>query len=398
MIRLFIKVLMREREKLQTVARANLLDHRDFSQELEQNRVLDASAIDVWNEMKEKGISLPEELHPGPLPSVYYVVDTGCRIEFLNELYGAGFKAIDGGPNRFLTPLLNLLIRQVWGWSNGGSLVEWFMHKNASLDFSFDWSFPTALFYFAIAHSQSLRGNRTTHTKTFLKDLVPLATSLCDPLLIDSCSCYCSSQGCLPAHKFWSCNLYTKDHQGCLSINKSLLDLNLEIWTQLCRLESSQIKMYYAEICRLEIFDRLGMAHTCCGYVDSEAIRLVTMKTENQSQLREEDVHLVEQLNLLMKNYNRLEIAHKGNFREFWRLWWARVDRILPELTPVERCRSRGLHRSSKDFMTSLRETAKLLSEDRCKIEEIALKENGFDGMKFKDVIDKHFTSLESLW
>lgn len=47
----------------------------------------------------------------------------------------------------------------------------------------------------------------------------------------------------------------------------------LENWVQVCQLEEIHTMLYYQEVGHLEIFDRLDMAHTCCMYTTTRAIK-----------------------------------------------------------------------------------------------------------------------------
>ncbi|KAF2266126.1 hypothetical protein CC78DRAFT_542831 [Lojkania enalia] len=380
--RAIIGALKKCRENLRNIALENLFDKETDGQGLLQESVSDSRAIKVWNELLKRGIPVPKELHPGHFPTIFALVRSICRVEFLDALYDAGFEFVDGEHKSIGTPLLEMLRSKAWEYSNGLNLVRWFINKQANLNFTTDDSFPTILFYFAIV---------------FLKELAPLATSFCDPLRTDGCSCYCSSlKGCLPPHKLWICNPQMKDHKGCMSITKALLNSSLEKWVQLCRLDRAQTTLYYNEMSRVEIFDRLGMAHTCCTYSDRPRISKETMEEVQQGQLRDEDSQLSGQLNLIMEAYEQLRKEYTGNFPDFWAHWWVQVDEILPELSPEERCRCKGLDRLGKDFHTSIRERVKFLSEYRAKVEENALKANGYYGMQFVDVIRLHFADCLS--
>jgi len=395
--RLVIDSLKNRRQRLRSLALATLFDQEIGDSALLQEKVLDEKASDVWNRLIKKGIHVPRELHPGFLPTIFCFVASYSSTKFLDALYETGFESVDGANKSIATPLLILLCREnPWRSRNGYDLVKWFIDRQASLNFTAEWSFPTVLFYFAIAYSKSTR-IPCQRTATFLKALVPPTTSVCDPLGSDGCSCHCSSlNGCLPIHKIWTCDPLEMNHEKCRLVTKTWLETCVEEWFQLCGLNETQIALQYREICRLEIFDRLGMAHTCCTYGEKMKIIRRTMDEDKQMQLQEEDFDLAKQLNLVMEAYERMRRGYVGDFRCFWNLWWLKVDEILPELSPEERCRCKGLGRYRNDFSVMLEEKAKLLSEKRAKIEADALRRKGYYGSDFLDVIRLHFSDCGS--
>ncbi|MCJ1455252.1 hypothetical protein MMC28_005606 [Mycoblastus sanguinarius] len=164
----------------------------------------------------------------------------------------------------------------------------------------------------------------------------------------------------------------------------------LEKWLSLCDIDGSQSEMCYEEICRLEIFDRLGMAHTCCGH------RRSCMKKKDRKQLQEEDTELKEQLDLILRGYQNRYKRHVGGLNDFWKSSMQDLDRILPELMSEERCRRRCLpyndyvdYNNSTEYWEKEREWHDL----RMKIEEEALTKRGYSRLDFIDVIRHHFSA-----
>lgn len=88
--------------------------------------------------------------------------------------------------------------------------------------------------------------------------------------------------------------------------------------------------MAWKAFCRLEIFTRLGMAHTCCRYShDYEDILIVS--SDERSELQEEDreAGLLDDLNSMMDKYEELEVNHPGPFSEFLAFKWSPLNSIL---------------------------------------------------------------------
>jgi hypothetical protein len=153
-------------------------------------------------------------------------------------------------------------------------------------------------------------------------------------------------------------------------------------------MDEAQIMLYYQEMCRLEIFNRLGMAHTCCTYTATKSIERETMENEEQRRLQDEDSILKRQLAAIMKAFENLRNEYPGDMKDFWMHWWERVNEILPELNPEERCRCKGLNRGDKNFQSLLRERIQALSELRADLERDIGKSKEFRNKEeFDDVI-----------
>ncbi|MCJ1236848.1 hypothetical protein MMC14_004830 [Varicellaria rhodocarpa] len=169
----------------------------------------------------------------------------------------------------------------------------------------------------------------------------------------------------------------------------------LETWLGLCRLDEAQSGFYYEEACQLEVFDLLGMAHTCCAYKGLEA----RLPEESREQLREEDEDLKAQLGLIMQAYRKGVKRHVGDLKEFWINWMQKLNEILPELAPEERCRRRCLNFPEyRDYKlcADYSEKETKWHYHRSEIEEKALTKNGYSGLDFLDVNQLHFADYLS--
>ena len=87
------------------------------------------------------------------------------------------------------------------------------------------------------------------------------------------------------------------------------------------------------ELCRLEIFERLGMAHTCCDIGPSPlACSEYFLPSEEEChELREVDNNFRQGLESCMCIYALLRREHIVPFSKFWCNWWTAVNDILPE-------------------------------------------------------------------
>lgn len=389
-----IDALTHGREQLRAVAVEHLPTLKSNLHEcLSGERVLNARALDVWNALRIAGVDVDKKLFPGRMVTIYQFVSSQSRLDFLEALHTAGFESVDGAHRSLGTPLLRLLNYTNLGQTNNDDLIAWFLEKQASPYFIAEHSFPTALFYLSFDY-HSLRCN-----SKFLRETLPLVSSVCDPLYTDDCYCFCSSRGgCLVAHKLWSCDPHMLNHDTCLLKTRAVLTTRLQEWLQFAQIDEAVASVYYDEMCRVEIFDRLGLAHTCCTVFDGFYVKRKTFEEEMRNELHEEDSTLREQLELIIEEYQRLKGIYPGTILEFWERWWARLDMILPELSPQERCRrdrsgnDSGWHdiKPGSDIQRKIR----VLSNLRAVAEESALRKLGYYGWGFEDVIRMHLQHI----
>ncbi|KAK8240729.1 hypothetical protein HDK90DRAFT_193533 [Phyllosticta capitalensis] len=137
--------------------------------------------------------------------------------------------------------------------------------------------------------------------------------SLASDVGCDSCSCRCSTSGCSPA---------------AVLVRKSFLRHparrhELVLFTE--RMSSSARQVAMRELCRLEVFERLDMTHTCCYY---------SVKDDDAADIQEEEEHLNVTLNAFMSLFDHLFSHFDGHFKPFLRAWWAALDVFLPEEYP----------------------------------------------------------------
>jgi hypothetical protein len=152
------------------------------------------------------------------------------------------------------------------------------------------------------------------------------------------------------------------------------------------------IEETYAEVTRQEIFERLGMAHTCCN-----DRKTTTLAESEKRRLRGEDKELASQLEDLMAEYKKARSMHGDNITDFWTRWWQVVDEILPPLLRIEACRSRLLR--WQDFSPGrFRQLDAEVCKRRADREQNSLRAAGYGGPEFgnfQDVIREHFANAD---
>ncbi|EHA53352.1 hypothetical protein MGG_07917 [Pyricularia oryzae 70-15] len=260
----------------------------------------------------------------------------------------------------------------------------------------------------------------------------------------DCCECFCSSNGCMPHYMFLRCDgngcQEGAKHDACTGDAYGVTgrDGCLHQWCEAWALPDHQMELYYAEACRLEVFERLGMKHTCCAsgrrkdYLDRirglEGIRsrFDDYQTERprvnipnrwpraddseRQEFQEEDAELNADLERVMHYYDKMRApfltspvcgeADEDFCDSFWFLWWSCVDRILPPLGK-EKCVYRGIEFSRREIYKERGVYEKMDEEFADKREderEAALSAAGYEGLDFRDVVDEYFgESLDAI-
>ncbi len=197
-----------------------------------------------------------------------------------------------------------------------------------------------------LAISFSLRDRMITDIKepaeSVIRRILRRIYELCRSAIVDPCLCYCSTYGCTPVHLLHK--RYGRDW-GWRSAK-------FEKWACLNDFTPMQKESCSEELCRLEIFERLGMAHTCCDIKPKPLAcdECLVPSDEECQELREEDSNFSHTLELYMSIYRRLRREHVGPFSNFWCDWWTAINDILPK-------EDRGSHStSSNDYVPSIGE------------------------------------------
>ncbi|MCJ1262381.1 hypothetical protein MMC22_002251 [Lobaria immixta] len=397
-----IQTFSRRRQALAELAIKEFLEEAKCRLGVLNGKPLDAAAPGAYQELQKRSVKVPQNLNPASSDKLnsnehvsiyhsifhYHYISPPSR-GLLHSFYINGFGLVDSLDAAGQTPLLRACKDSTGlSWSRGMLLsIRWLLDKGACPNFSCTDSYSNVLFYIATSYARSLRDVSKYISENF-KRLIRRAASLCDPICSDGCQCYCSSAGCLPYYKFWKCDAIPYDHEDCELITRGTLFDALHQWLCLCGIDEAQSELCYEEVFRLEVFDRLGMAHTFCGYQKS------SMDKKDRTQLQEEDAELREQLDLIIPAYRNRFKKHAGGLKDFWKSFMQGLDEILPALIPEERCRLRCL--SFTNYLDYKHSTEYLEKERawhdlRTKMEEEALARKEYLGLDFINVIHHHF-------
>lgn len=401
MIRLVLGELVRRRNALRNLALKTLRSQHLKELRLDEEAMLDANAeptyrllteVTAVDESLDCWVSPYHEIYPNDLMS--------GGVGLLDVLYDAGFQAVDIPDGQGKTPLYRILGLGFWLFPFV-DLCHWFVSRGARAeivardDRVVRW--PTVLFYLAAGTRLQEREPPIPISDGFLASLPHTLHRVSD-----SCVCSCGAGGCLPVHTLWRC---TPSLPSCCEsiygrTNMTGAHRLLRGWIETWKLRDDDKDLMYAEVARLELFERLGMAHTCCVHDDWDVEMdewIGSCDNVEKARLRDEDSELARQLDDLMTAYETARATYGGSIESFWRLWWQVVAEILPPLLPVEACRNRLMNepeRGTEEF----RELDRSTIENRSAREKEALEKAGYVGSEFEDfreVIRVHFSGKD---
>lgn len=271
--------------------------------------------------LSEKGIEIPAKMLPCPYTSVYHDID--MSVYAADKLWACGFRAIDLSDTLGRTPLF-------FACNNPDEMISWYIDKGARF-----LEFPRLGIksYLHVA-ATALRDIRDKYSITDLKYDLAKLNQFCSPTLTDSCTCYCSSDGCSPV------NFFLKNRSNFGGLNWESKSQALYEWLN-SGIDFSEQERCCLEACRLEVFERLGMAHTCCQFIvtyplDSYSKAVTSrerMPEAEQSELQDEDhcAGLVQALQAYMQLYEILRIEYPEPTPIFCKAWWNTLTDLLPE-------------------------------------------------------------------
>ncbi|KZF24604.1 hypothetical protein L228DRAFT_100017 [Xylona heveae TC161] len=248
------------------------------------------------------------------------------------KLFNVGLNVIDGVNEVGDTPLsmwcrMAFIIDQIPPREE--ELMLFYINKGASLVFESKIA-PRSLLH-AMAVSLVLRNFKLG------SDFVRIAEEIAKhypqghcAILTDGCVCYCSTGGCIPTTlllKSFCIEVWQQDFESSHNENvTAILD-----WTRLFGLTQSQKEVCFEEYSRLDVFERLGMAHTCCTY-RHPGLKEKGLSCDEQVELREEDNPLNEVLTIYMQTYRRARNDYHGTSEAFWEAWTEVVNEYLPPI------------------------------------------------------------------
>ncbi|OCL02463.1 hypothetical protein AOQ84DRAFT_382653 [Glonium stellatum] len=310
---LLFQHFLQQRNRLRDLALKTLPKSRQDALMLSSEEVLDTAAIPVFRELVSlygRDNVILKGLHPGygSLGGRSEVYD-GYHVKprLAERLHSAGFHCIDEMNRYGKTPIMKCLRHYSACWET----ILWYLEKGACPNYQAPNPHSTALH---IVHWDLPGLGRTAVLKRL--------NSICNLYILDECECYCSSFGCSVVQSHlgrWGVE-WVKNWSGSQNSLKEWLMENSIPW---------MTEYYHFELCRSEVFERLGMKHTCNHMYPRDP------SDDEAAEIRSEESELHEQLEVILQAYKRARINFSGPFFDFWSDWWSRLNDILPELPRV---------------------------------------------------------------
>ncbi|KAH7126602.1 hypothetical protein B0J11DRAFT_613989 [Dendryphion nanum] len=303
---------------------------------------LDSAAIVIYRKLVEYGISCPKSIFPGTTSTIYH--SRWITNEIADAFWNVGFRDIDVYDEQGMTPMW--LSTQV---GHGGQAIDltktsrmlnWFLIRGAR-----NLIFP-ALKNVSLVHKlAAIFGNTWPSKKVdpmvWLPDILHLCAQHLPDFPRDDCVCYCTDAGCsqitsLIKHlPHWNVSLHFHNQGvGTYTLWETKTDL-FRLWMNCCP-QSLPYTCAFYDLCRIELFDRLGMRHTCCEfeyepYSPRLGSKLHVLEYPEAMELREEDTYSEVKLRSLMRLYDKFCLDYKNDFETFWKTWWIVLDSFVPE-------------------------------------------------------------------
>ncbi|OJD37903.1 ankyrin repeat protein [Diplodia corticola] len=315
--------------------------------------IIDKAAIPICKRLEQLGIKVPRSLKPGRYATAYHMryLDTSTA----DCLYQAGFHDLDVEDDQGWTPLLLSCSghRHKESLDSSDPLPSWYLdHSVIPRATAASSNGTTHLHLLAIRFRHHLRHPSPSapdpqHRLRLSTTLARFCTSTPSTPLIspDRCRCPCSpSGGCLPPTLFLKRQPLSWPHKS--DHLHALFSRSLAAGTP------NPIRPFHFSAANVELFERLGLTHTCCG--GGGKCNSVDDDDDDRSAIWDEESELIACLRDWMRLYAELEAEHccaaaaeqqgdadGGSADVFWDAWWMAVGKFVPE-RPWVRSGQRG--------------------------------------------------------
>ena len=343
--------LVDRRSRLYSLATTKLCCEDLERLEINDDRILDEKACDVYKVLENRNIPIPSALRT---PSVRQTVfhNKSLSPALGEQLYGHGLIDVDGIDCRGLTPSMYMVHPSSLEIGTPLQRIWWLRSKGANLGRKIDlresvgWDLSiTAAHYICswvgtaafLQDDPGLREINHTWPFGFLDKLDDNCQSLLEELfsseLYDNCLCACSSHGCTPMLKGITqylrlCMAYegmTRAHHiesriWVIAWMESRLGHRHEAWRWLSR-----------EIIQYETFQRLRLTHTCCAF-DYWGELLVSEDNMDREEIRDEERFLIGKLDALVAEFQEKYLELGVSVTDFLKGYWkARMEEVERE-------------------------------------------------------------------
>lgn len=322
-------------------------------------------AFELVQGLREKGISLPkgfQSVQPGSVYHCAYMND-----ETAESLFSAGFSHTNVEFLGF-TPLMTIDLvglshryeTKIMYSHSALGLVDWFLNHGEDLSRPIpagavgqttasqgDISHGACL----VHHIASEMGRSMRYQTAFGSDQhTPVLQQVLTSPVLDSCECLCTQHGCSAA-SILSREVWKLANRATTPGKLSGFDRTT--WRIVVDLLTSRLsghpgaRQFASDFIRVSTFERLGMSHTCCRYVENsgkfedhdngvtfailkgEYKMIEVMDHEDVSEIQEEERYLTELQEVLVEEFEAKyeELGCPlGDF--FMTYWWTRMGEV----------------------------------------------------------------------
>lgn len=354
-----VQAIADSRHKLMHMAREYLsiakLKHFDSNCLSNEVLVSDGVATMLLKSLLELGITVPETLVPSRMRSIHH--EEWMTATAADLLFEAGFKEVDILDDTGRTPLLLNIHFSRHDLQERSACWDSFLRHGARV------VFPevngTSLAHFIAAglgHLWSTVPNQGDESyrwyQALNRKLTQKAEKCLPPLLDrifgflsssqrDGCRCFCSECGCLPVHALLKHMWNAWDTPGGLWSTWRDEQKLLDVWRK-CTAANQLRELEYSEVCRFQVFNGLGMRHTCCPpfryWPQGRFPQIRIMDDAERQEIQQEDAYTKCQLGAFMMLYHELSTKHELRFTEFWDIWWDVLEEYLPSVNWGKYC------------------------------------------------------------
>lgn len=321
------------------------------------DHLIDSAALKTYSQLRSREVALDMRLWPGTTRTIY--VDESMTVDVAEILWASDFHEVDEFDDLGRTPLSRYtLLTDLRRNRQFFEMLLWFINHGAkTMVFS---RMNNATFVHILASSLGHTSNKEFCDKDdFLRVVLDKACSLLRAVPRDSCRCLCSPNGCSPIQSL----LRESPHRRSIMINwryqipfarkRQLLDL----WHRHCP-ELLVKEENYTDLCRVEIFERLAMRHTCCDLLeynslgDMESVemgmKLASGLVPEDQRAHAENELLRTKLEGVMSIYEELTATYYNDFDELWETWWKVVQAYVPARSQMPRSFSQWGHHGER--------------------------------------------------
>ncbi|KAM5376888.1 hypothetical protein ACJZ2D_005232 [Fusarium nematophilum] len=318
-----INTLAKRRRQLHTLAVQHLplhwLRRLGITSDRVCSRLLDHRALEVYLCLRDHGIEVPASLRPGKSVTMYHLKN--ITVALAEELFQAGFQDIDISDDEGTTPLCKCTTSF---HRNRLELAMWFLERGAN-----PYRTPASLSGRSLhAAAENFYGffcsadlDYEARSKPNIVTILDHFRDVDDLKNPDKCSCLCSAAGCRP-----SAIILKRLIAGTAERQRYLFLLPM--------LDPSEMGLSdeaFVDICRLEVFDRLGLIHTCKPSRSYSWLDVHTKKRTKARALRTGPKPAIE---TYVAFYRALADIHRHSFHRFWVAWWCAIATVLPAEQP----------------------------------------------------------------